>query len=88
MLTKAQVDAVKALLNEGLNCRQVAEQVGVGRTTVQRINDGLPNKKPPREQPYKRYQPVPRTEAEYARIRRDAIAAMEAKLAKKREALT
>lgn len=87
MLTQAQVDNVKALLSQGFTDREVAQRVGVGRTTVQRIWNGQQNKKPPKQPTANKYLRVPRTEAEYARIRRDAIAAMEQKLARKREAL-
>ena len=81
MLTQAQVDSVKALLDEGLNCNAIARKTGIGRTTVQRIRSARP--KGPRPLPMKKTRLI-LTEAEYARIRRDAIAAMEQKLARKR----
>jgi len=83
MLTQAQVDSVQALLREGLTDREVAKRAGVGRTTVQRIWNGLLNKKPPK----KPYQPIPQTASYYERVRREAIAAMEDKLARKRATL-
>jgi len=81
MLPPAKVDQVKALLAEGLTDREVARRAGVGRTTVQRIWAQLLDK-PKRKQQV--YQPVPSTPEQYQRVRQQATAAMEEKLARKR----